>query len=125
MLMLTPGRIDGVAQARDVTVVVAASGSMAGEKIEHARAALRSVLGSLDEHDRFRLISFSNAVHAQSADWVTADGASVTAAKAWVEQLDADGGTNIQGALTEAFRVQAGEGRLPLVIFLTDGLPTV
>src|SRR5206468_5940914 len=77
MLTLTPGRIDAVSEPRDVTVVVDVSGSMAGEKIEQARAALRSLLGSLDERDRFRLVSFSNAVHAQTADWVPADQAGV------------------------------------------------
>ena len=37
----------------------------------------------------------------------------------------ADGGTNIGGALDEAFRVRSPDDRLPVVIFLTDGLPSV
>jgi Ca-activated chloride channel family protein len=125
MLTLTPGRLDAVAEPRDVTVVVDVSGSMAGEKMAQARAALVALLETLDAQDRFRLLSFSNAVHAQSEGWTPARPDEVARAQAWVERLDADGGTNISGALDEAFRVAPGEGRLPVVIFLTDGLPTV
>lgn len=125
MLTLVPGRLDAVSEPRDVTVVVDVSGSMAGEKMTQARAALRALLGTLDARDRFRLLSFSNSVRAESEGWTSADADAVARAREWVERLDADGGTNIQGALTEAFRAQPGEGRLPVMIFLTDGLPTV
>ena len=37
----------------------------------------------------------------------------------------ADGGTNLHDALMEALRADATEGMLPMVLFLTDGLPTV
>ena len=33
------------------------------------------------------------------------------------KKLIADGGTNIEGALAEAFRLESGEGRIPMVIF--------
>ena len=42
-----------------------------------------------------------------------------------MDDLRAEGGTAIAAALEEAFRLEAPEGRLPLVVFLTDGLPTV
>jgi Ca-activated chloride channel family protein len=42
-----------------------------------------------------------------------------------VDRLVSSGGTNIAGALEEAFRIPAREGRLHLVIVITDGLPTV
>jgi Ca-activated chloride channel family protein len=125
MLTLTPGSIDAVSEPRDLTVIVDVSGSMAGEKMTQAREAIRSLLGTLDAQDRFRLLSFSNSVRAQSEGWTSAGPAELARAREWVERLDADGGTNISGALAEAFRVAPGEGRLPVVIFLTDGLPTV
>ena len=125
MFTLSPGRQDAPGEPRDVTVVVDVSGSMAGEKIRQARAALVTLLGTFGDGDRFRLLAFSNSVRAQSEGWQEADQASVREATAWVERLEADGGTNIDGALREAFRVAPGEGQLPVVIFLTDGLPTV
>ncbi len=125
MLMLSPGRVDAPAEPRDVTVVVDVSGSMAGEKITQARAALVALLETLVPTDRFRLVAFSNAVRVQDEGWQAAEPAPLRAATAWLERLEADGGTNIEGALEEAFSVAPGQGRLPVVIFLTEGLPTV
>ena len=47
MLTLSPGRVLESPEPRDVTVVMDVSGSMSGEKIEQARAALRGLLGTL------------------------------------------------------------------------------
>jgi len=125
MLTLSPGRGAPGHQARDITVVLDVSGSMSGEKIAQAQEALRSLLGTLERDDRFRLIAFSNAVRLHSDRWVGATAASVDDARRWVDGLVADGGTNIGGALTEAFRLESPPERLPLVVFLTDGLPSV
>jgi Ca-activated chloride channel family protein len=125
MLTLSPGRDDGVRAPRDVTVVLDVSGSMSGEKIEQARQALQQLLGTLSTDDRFRLVSFSSAVQTQSSDWSFARGAALERARAWVDDLVADGGTNIAAALDEAFRLQSPDNRLPVVLFLTDGLPSV
>ena len=125
MLTLSPGRETGEREPRDVTVVLDVSGSMSGEKIEQARQALHHLLNSLSADDRFRLVSFSSAVRAQSNDWSPARGAALERARAWVDDLVADGGTNIGAALDEAFRLESPRGRLPVVLFLTDGLPSV
>ena len=125
MLMLSPGRLDAAPEPRDVTVVVDVSGSMASEKIEQARSAIVALLGTLDVRDRFRVVAFSNAVRVESEGWRNAEIRQIADARTWVERLEAEGGTNIEGALHEAFEVAPGEGRLPVVIFLTDGLPTV
>jgi len=125
MLTLSPGRDAGRAEPRDVTVVVDVSGSMSGEKIAQAKEALRQLLGTLSETDRFRLVAFSSAVRAESREWRTADAAAVRRATRWIDDLDADGGTNIEAALQEAFRLESPRDRLPVVLFLTDGLPSV
>jgi Ca-activated chloride channel homolog len=125
MLTLSPGRATGRVAPRDVTVVLDVSGSMSGEKLDQAKAALRGLLATLSGDDRFRLVSFSNAVHVLSDDWEPATGVALTRARAWVDDLVADGGTNIGEALDEAFRLPSPEGRLPVVLFVTDGLPTV
>jgi len=125
MLTLSPDRVAGAVQPRDVTVVMDVSGSMSGEKIVQARDALRQLLGSLSGEDRFRLLSFSSAVRVYDRDWTAARSTSVARAQEWVDDLVADGGTNIEAALTEAFRLESPRGRLPVVVFLTDGLPSV
>ena len=39
--------------------------------------------------------------------------------------MKARGGTNIHDALLEALRQPPPDGALPIVLFLTDGLPTI
>ena len=124
MLTLTPGVGEAVTQPRDVTVVLDVSGSMSGEKMEQARSAVLQLLETLSPEDRFRLVAFSNRVRPESEEWRPATPGTLQSARAWVERLVADGGTDISGALEEALRLSSPEERLPLVVFLTDGLPT-
>jgi Ca-activated chloride channel family protein len=125
LLSLTPGHSDSPAVPRDLTVVLDVSGSMSGEKIEQAQGAVMNLLGTLGSRDRFRLVAFSNAVRPFDLQWRGATTDEVERATAWVRGLVADGGTNISGALEEALRLESPRDRLPVVIFLTDGIPTV
>ena len=124
MLNLSPGEVGESAMPRDLTMVVDVSGSMSGVKLEQTRRALSQLLGTLGTGDRFRLIRFSSGVASYALGWTPAGGEEVERARAWVGRLRADGGTNISGALDEAFSESSPEGRLPVLIFLTDGLPT-
>lgn len=125
MLTLTPGEVREAGAPRDITAVVDVSGSMSGEKIEQARAALHSLLSSLSPRDRFRLIAFSDMVRTYNPEWLNATRENTRAADAWVDDLRPGGGTNIAGALREAFAANSGVERLPFVVFVTDGLPSV
>lgn len=125
MLTLSPGEARGSILPRDVTAVVDISGSMSGEKLEQAKSALRQLLSSLREADRFRLVAFNSRVRVHRSEWTRAANVAMRSARQWIDDLTADGGTNIEGALAEAFRLAAGDGRFPMVIFLTDGLPSV
>jgi Ca-activated chloride channel family protein len=124
MMTLSPSDAGETRVARDITAVVDVSGSMSGEKIEQARAALRQLVQSLDRNDRFRLIRFSSGVSSYRADWTAATAEEVRRALEWIDALRAEGGTNISGALTEAFRATSPETRLPVIVFMTDGLPS-
>ncbi len=124
MLTLSPGRVRGDATPRDVTVVLDVSGSMSGDKIHQAKQAVYQLLASLDRDDRFRLLSFSNAVGMHSEGWLHATGYELARGREWIDELVADGGTDIGAALSEAFRLRSLEGRLPIVVFMTDGLPS-
>lgn len=125
LLSLSPGRGEGPPEPKDVTVVLDVSGSMSGEKIRQARQALLDLLNSLSSQDRFRLVAFSNAVRPFDLDWREVSPRAMAQAREWVMRLEADGGTNISGAMEEALRLPGSENRLPVTVFLTDGLPTV
>ena len=110
---------------RDLTLVVDVSGSMSGTKLEQAKAALAQALGALSPQDRFRLIAFSSGVTEFRPGLTTATRANLADAQQFVDRLSAGGGTNIEGALDVALQQGVAEGRLPLVVFMTDGLPSV
>jgi Ca-activated chloride channel family protein len=125
MLTLSPGNVDAPPVARDVTVVVDVSGSMSGEKMMQARNAIHALLQSLNQNDRVRLIAFSDQVRSYAPEWTAATPQNLRAARTWVDRLHAEGGTNISGALKEAFEATSPDSRLPFVLFITDGLPSV
>ena len=110
---------------REVTVVLDRSGSMAGEKIEQARAAALQVLGGLEAGETFNIIAYNDAVSAFAAAPVVKDATTAAQARDFIAAIRASGGTNIHDALLEALQPQPTAGSLPMVLFLTDGLPTV
>lgn len=117
---------DVAVAAKDVILVLDKSGSMDGEKFRQAQAALRYVLAHLNANDRFNVIAFSTDL--QSFDRGMRPAAEAPQAAAWVDALQAEGGTDINRALLEALSLKgAAEDVAPrptILIFLTDGLPT-
>jgi Ca-activated chloride channel family protein len=111
--------------AKSITFVVDVSGSMAGRKIEQAKGALRQFLNSLRPADRFQVIAFSTDVAPFFPGPVEASRENLAQAEAKIARLEAIGGTNISESLRAALASPAAEGSVPLVVFLTDGLPTL
>lgn len=110
---------------REVTLVIDRSGSMRGEKIEQARAAALQVIDGLNEGEAFNIIDYSEAVERFAPRPVLKTAESAGQARAYIRRLQAEGGTNIHDALVGALQQEPTRDALPLVLFLTDGLPTV
>jgi Ca-activated chloride channel family protein len=111
---------------KDILFIFDKSGSMSGEKIEQTKGGLRFVLGQLKEEDRFNLVYYSDAVSTLFSDGLrSASRANRDEAQRLVDSLTADGGTDINSALSEGARMLRPDGRPTYVIFMTDGLPTV
>jgi Ca-activated chloride channel homolog len=125
LFLAPPASEETAAVGRDLTLVVDISGSMSGEKLDQAKAALRQALGSLRSSDRFRLIAFSNAVREFREGFTPASRDAVAEARRFVDDLSANGGTNLAGAVEAALAERPGAERLPLVLLLTDGIPSV
>ncbi|NIQ52083.1 MAG: VWA domain-containing protein, partial [Gammaproteobacteria bacterium] len=124
MLMITPPAAEReITIPRDVTLILDTSGS--GGKIAQARDALDQILGSLTGDDRFRLITFNSVVREFRQGFADADPATVRAAREFLAGVRADGSTNVADALRTALEPEATEDRLSLIVFLTDGKPTV
>lgn len=113
--------------AKDVVFVLDVSGSMEEEgKMEKARRALLYGIRGLRSGDRFNVIAFSGDTRLMESGLIAADQAGRRRGVEFVEGLQPRGGTNINDALVEAMGQFPREGTRPrLLVFLTDGLPTV
>jgi Ca-activated chloride channel family protein len=113
--------------AKEMIFVFDTSGSMAGEKIERARAALDHMLARLRPADRFQVVRFSTDVEAlfDGGQSVPATPENVARARRFARSFAAAGGTAIQPALLEALRAPAPADMPRMVVFMTDGMPTV
>jgi Ca-activated chloride channel family protein len=125
LLMTPPERTDSPALKRELTLVIDRSGSMAGEKLDQARAAALQVVEGLDDGEWFNLIVYNEAVESFAREPVKVNRGSVREARDFINGLRVSGGTNIHGALEEAVSQPPRDGTLPIVLFLTDGLPTI
>ncbi len=123
--------LQGIPQAhtapepRDVVFVLDKSGSMQGDKIAQAKKALQFMVERLRPTDRFNLVIYSNSVQLFQEGLQPATPDCVRAAVAHIETITAEGGTNIEGALTMGLGLFTASASVHQMVFLTDGLPTV
>lgn len=110
---------------REVVLVIDRSGSMQGPKIEQARAAALQVLEGIEEGEAFNIIDYSDSIASFAPKPVVKSAEAMAAARTYIRSIKAAGGTNIRDALLEALKPAPTQGMLPMVLFLTDGLPTV
>jgi Ca-activated chloride channel family protein len=114
--------------AKDVVFVVDTSGSMAEEgKMEKARGALLYGVRILRPQDRFNIISFAGEEHLIEAGLIAADEKGRARGEAFVKKLKPVGGTNINQSLLASLRQfsETDRERPKMLVFMTDGLPTV
>jgi Ca-activated chloride channel family protein len=112
--------------AKDIVFVLDTSGSMADEgKMEKARAALLFGVRNLRATDRFNVINFAGEEHLMETGLISADAAGKKRGEDFVKNLKPVGGTNIHDALRAGLKQFDSSERPKLLVFMTDGLPTV
>ena len=135
--------------SKDVAFVLDTSGSMAGKKLEQAKKALQFCVENLNDGDRFEIVRFSTEVEPLFDKLVDATKSNRARAEDFIKDLKAMGGTTIDDALRKALALRPGRDafhrvpdpatkngdtveRVPphydrpfVIIFLTDGQPTV
>lgn len=113
-------------EAKNVVFVIDTTGSMAGEKIEQAKEALRFCISSLRREDMFNVITFSESPRPMFSRPMRNTAEITKKALEHVSAIEATGGTNIDAALKEAFGpLQQPKSENNYVVFITDGQPTV
>jgi len=125
-MMLTTPEIKGTEERpkKTVTFVLDRSGSMAGQKFDQAKNALKFFINNLRENDLFNIVTFDSVVESYKPELQRFNDESRKAALGFVEGLFVGGGTNIDGALTTALAQIKDTKRPTYVLFLTDGIPT-
>lgn len=128
MLLATPGFDAGKGKVipKDVVFVLDTSGSMSGKKLEQAKKALIFCVNNLNADDQFEIIRFATETEALFGKITPVSGSSKEKAEEFVKNLKTIGGTAINDALRTALETCDTETTRPqLIVFLTDGLPTV
>lgn len=111
---------------KDIVFVLDTSGSMADEgKMEKAQNALLFGIRTLRQGDRFNVINFAGEEHLMENKPIEADANGKKRGAEFVKNLKPSGGTNINDALRAALRQFDSSDRPKLLVFMTDGLPTV
>ncbi|MBA3315731.1 MAG: VWA domain-containing protein [Planctomycetaceae bacterium] len=115
---------------KDVVFCVDTSGSMLADgKMEQAKAALKHCVESLRPQDRFNVVAFGTAVTTFRESLVEANDDERKAALEFADDLSARGGTAMSVALEQAFSQLSersdGDRRMAMLLFATDGLPTI
>uniref|UniRef100_A0A8D0G766 Inter-alpha-trypsin inhibitor heavy chain 5 n=1 Tax=Sphenodon punctatus TaxID=8508 RepID=A0A8D0G766_SPHPU len=119
---------------KNVVFVLDSSVSMAGTKLRQTKDALFTILQDLRPEDHFNIIGFSNWIKVWQQDrLVPVTPNNIRDAKIYIHNISPRGGTNINGALQISTKLLSDyidqndiEARsVSLIIFLTDGRPTV
>ncbi|CAN0130978.1 unnamed protein product [Lampetra planeri] len=119
---------------KDVVFVIDTSGSMIGTKIGQTKDAMQTILKELRTGDRFNVVTFSERVRVwRPGRMVEVTRDAVRDARKYIYLASPAGGTNINAALLTGARLlarpaapppPAGDDRVSLLVFLTDGQPT-
>jgi Ca-activated chloride channel family protein len=126
LAFVTPPSVEQAEQKplpREVIFVIDNSGSMGGTSIVQAKASLVYALGRLQPNDRFNVIRFDHTMDVLFPNSVPADAAHVGNATAFVNSLQAAGGTEMVPAMRAALTDGGGDetNHVRQVVFLTDG----
>lgn len=112
--------------AKDIVFVMDKSGSMAGDKLDQAKKALRFCVENLNKNDRFEIIPFSTEATSLFGKVEQLNTSNKQKAIDFIDDINPIGGTNIEEALDLALSAQETNSKRPFfVIFMTDGKPTI
>ena len=111
--------------AKDITFVLDVSGSMVGDKMKQAKKAILYCVNNLNKEDGFDIIRFSTEAYSLFGKIETATEPNIKKAEIFIKDLNAVGGTNIEEALKLALKEKGNANRPHLIVFITDGKPTI
>ncbi|XP_053428872.1 inter-alpha-trypsin inhibitor heavy chain H5 isoform X2 [Nycticebus coucang] len=118
---------------KNVVFVLDSSASMVGTKLRQTKDALFTILHDLRPQDRFSIIGFSNRIRVWKDHVIPVTPDHIRDGKVYIHHMSPTGGTDINGALQRAIGLlndymahgDVYDRSVSLIVFLTDGKPTV
>lgn len=128
VMVMPPQAEHAEKMARELLLVIDTSGSMHGDSMAQAKSALQYALAGLTPADTFNVIAFESTVQTLSTSSLPATAVNLGLANQFIQNLVADGGTEMAPALLRAFAhtspdelQPSRDTRLKQVVFITDG----
>lgn len=106
---------------REMIFIIDTSGSMHGTSLAQAKKALQRALQGLRPIDRFNVVAFNSRTTPLFTESQPVDTRTLELAGQFVGALQAEGGTEMRGALEFSLQRAASESHLRQMIFITDG----
>uniref|UniRef100_H0XCT5 Inter-alpha-trypsin inhibitor heavy chain 5 n=2 Tax=Otolemur garnettii TaxID=30611 RepID=H0XCT5_OTOGA len=118
---------------KNVVFVLDSSASMVGTKLRQTKDALFTILHDLRPQDHFNIIGFSSRIRVWKDHVIPVTPDHIRDGKVYIHHMSPTGGTDINGALQRAIGLlndymahgDVDDRSVSLIIFLTDGKPTV
>jgi Ca-activated chloride channel family protein len=124
MLMMEPPKrvpLDSI-PPREYIFVMDVSGSMSGYPIETSKQLLRNLVAGLRPSDQFNVIQFAGGGALFASRSVNANAENTDAAIAFIDSVQASGGTELNSAMRTAMNIPAQTGYSRSIVIVTDGL---
>jgi len=107
--------------ARDLILLIDVSGSMGGEPLDQAKRVIRALIDGLAPHDRLEMIAFASRPIRWNRKPKACDPSVRREAIAWIDGLQASGGTNMHTAIIEALAPLRDDAQRQILL-ISDGL---
>jgi len=107
--------------AKDVVFLVDTSGSQSGPPLQKCQELMRRFINGLNPQDTFAILDFSHTVRQMSAQPLPNTPENRTKALAYINQLQAGGGTEMLSGIRAAISFPEPAGRVRTVVLLSDG----
>lgn len=122
LVLLPPERVTARSAApKELVFVVDRSGSQMGAPLDKAKETMRYILDHMNPNDTFQVIDFGNTSNALFSSPQPASAEMRRQARAYIDGLEANGGTMMAEAIERVCRMPADAHRLRVVTFMTDG----
>ena len=107
---------------KDVVFLMDTSGSQSGDPLAKSKELMRRFINGLNPNDTFTIIDFANRAQLLSQTSLANTPENRRRAMAYIDGLDANGGTELLNGIQTVLNFPAAEeGRLRSIVLLTDG----